>query len=367
MANHRAQAQFERARWRAVVLFPIWALQLLLTTSMMGLFAWRLGDTLKHYDERKSAGKVPRIELVWEATNVAMSFIAATCTLIEIVKYMTEALTPWTVLFTHIVKLTCASAILALDVVVYAQEKEYQSLVGIGLDVALFITAITLAIYAILTYRRLSAFDDYVRPANVKGYGFNDGEDADFSYSSRLSIRGSMDKRGALGSHRPSIGSLRSVKNEPVILNNVQRAPSYYSHERDTQFDEYVARRSSLGARPDFERRTSGDYRRDTPPGDLSPDSLVVTGVVPSRTRGASITREVSYTSDHVLVAVPEEEHEAPDEAARQDDRTTLLRSSRRNSDEQIMQLHPVLQEADVPEPKWQREGVMLDENSIYP
>ena len=73
----------------------------------------------------------------WEATNVAMSFVAATCTLIEIVKYMTEALTPWTVLFTHIVKLTCASAILALDVVVYAQEKEYQSLVGIGLDVAL--------------------------------------------------------------------------------------------------------------------------------------------------------------------------------------------------------------------------------------
>ncbi|KAG8409792.1 hypothetical protein J3458_018874 [Metarhizium acridum] len=296
-----------------------------------------------------------------------MSFVAATCTLIEIVKYMSEALTPWTVLFTHVVKLTCASAILALDVVVYAQEKEYQSLVGIGLDVALFITAITLAIYAILTYRRLSAFDDYVRPVNVKGYGFNDGEDADFSYTSRLSIRRSVDKRGPVGSHRPSIGSLRSAKNEPVMLNDMQRAPSYYySHERDTQFDEYVARRGSLGARSDFERRTSSDYRRDSPPGDVSPDSLVVTGTVPSRTRGASITREVSYTSDHVLVAVPEEDHEAPGEAARQSDRTTFLGGSLRNSDESIMQLRPVLQEVDVPEPKWRREQGS-DENTIYP
>lgn len=39
-------------------------------------------------------------------------------------------------LFTHIIKLTCALAILALDVVVYVQishEKHY-SLVGLGLD-----------------------------------------------------------------------------------------------------------------------------------------------------------------------------------------------------------------------------------------
>ncbi|EFY86503.1 hypothetical protein MAC_07446 [Metarhizium acridum CQMa 102] len=321
-----------------------------------------------------------------------MSFVAATCTLIEIVKYMSEALTPWTVLFTHVVKLTCASAILALDVV-FMRKRRNTSHLSVSAWTSLYctcrtvqapltlpaslprpsrliilcsITAITLAIYAILTYRRLSAFDDYVRPANVKGYGFNDGEDADFSYTSRLSILRSVDKRGPVGSHRPSIGSLRSAKNEPVMLNDMQRAPSYYSHERDTQFDEYVARRGSLGARSDFERRTSSDYRRDSPPGDVSPDSLVVTGTVPSRTRGASITREVSYTSDHVLVAVPEEDHEAPGEAARQSDRTTLLGGSLRNSDESIMQLRPVLQEVDVPEPKWRREQGS-DENTIYP
>lgn len=62
MANHRAQAQFERARWRAAILFPIWTLQLLLTMSMMGLFAWRLGDTLKHYDDREKDGNVPAVE-----------------------------------------------------------------------------------------------------------------------------------------------------------------------------------------------------------------------------------------------------------------------------------------------------------------
>lgn len=164
-----------------------------------------------------------------------------------------------------------------------------------------------------------------------------------------------MDKRGSVGSHRLSIGSIRSVSNEPVVLQTMQRTPSYYRHERDTQFDEYVARRSSLGARPDLERGTSGEYRRDSPPGDSSPDSLVVTGAVQSRARGASITRATSYTSDHVLVAVPEEEHEPLDESARQNDKTSLLGGSRRNSDENLMQAPPV-QEVDITEPKWRRE-----------
>ncbi|KAG6011633.1 hypothetical protein E4U54_007973 [Claviceps lovelessii] len=63
MGHHRAQAQFERAKWRRTILFPNWILQLLLTMSMMGLFAWRLGDTLKHYAARNQNGKAPAIEL----------------------------------------------------------------------------------------------------------------------------------------------------------------------------------------------------------------------------------------------------------------------------------------------------------------
>ncbi|TWU78226.1 hypothetical protein ED733_008016 [Metarhizium rileyi] len=282
----------------------------------MGLFSWRLGDGVKHRNERESTDETPTMEFVWEATNIVMSFVAATCTLVEIVKFTAEALTPWTMLFTHIIKLTCASAILALDAVVYAQRKESQSLIGMSLDLVLFITAIALAIYAVLAYRRLSVLDDYVRPANVKAYGFSDGEDQDFSsYSSRLGTRtSSMDnkhnKHSAVGPRRLSIGSMRSAKDEPVVLKALQQTPSYYSHERDTQFEEYVARRTS---------------------GERLPDSLAV---VQNRHQSTSVTRATSYTSDHVLVAVPEEEHEAPEEAARRnDDMISFLEHSLRSSE----------------------------------
>ena len=64
------------------------------------------------------------------------AFVAALGTFYEMAKYFAEALTPWTMLFTHIIKTTCAIAILALDAVVYAQRHDrHYSLVGLGLDV----------------------------------------------------------------------------------------------------------------------------------------------------------------------------------------------------------------------------------------
>ncbi|POR35562.1 Uncharacterized protein TPAR_04269 [Tolypocladium paradoxum] len=343
MANHRAVAQFDRAKWRLALLGPLWALQLLLATSMMGLFSWRLGDTVKHYDDREQEGKTPTIEFVWEATNIAMSFITALCTFFEIGKFVAESLTPWTMLFTHVVKLTCASAILALDVVIYVQRSEaHYSLVGLGMDVALIITSVALTIYAVLTYRRLSAYDDYARPVNVKGYGFNDGLDRDCSYSSRLSIRNSIDKRASIGSSRLSIGS---ASNEPVHLQTMERTPSLYSHQRDTQFDDYVARRSSWNNKADLERAGSREG---------SPETVVAAGAVQTRSRGPSIGRATSYTSDHVLVAVPEEEAEGLEGAVgpHETDREALLGRSRRNSEDGPA----VLQEVDVTEPRWHRE-----------
>ncbi|KAJ6441232.1 Centromere protein V [Purpureocillium lavendulum] len=368
MANHRAQAQFDRAKWRLLVLLPVWVLQLLLATAMMGLFSWRLGDTIKHYDERDGKGQTPTIEFAWEATNIAMSCIVALCTFFEIVRFVSESLTPWTMLFTHVIKLTCAAAILALDVVVYVQRSDaHYSLIGIGLDAALIITALGLAIYAVLTYRRLSAYDDYARPVNVKGYGFNDGLDRDFSYSSRLSV----DKRGSVASSRLSIGSMGNPftassyrgaaaaadDDEPVQLHTIERTPSFYSHERDTQFDDYVARRSSLGnstLKADVERALSAELER----GGGSPDAVIIgSGAVKTRSRGPSIGRATSYTSDHVLVAVPEEaetEHHATDRAA-------LLGLNRRDSDqersvERELDGPAVRQEVDITEPKWRRE-----------
>lgn len=56
MANQRAQAQFDRAGWRLALLGPLWALQLTLALSMMGLFSWSLGNTLKHYGGRRAEG-----------------------------------------------------------------------------------------------------------------------------------------------------------------------------------------------------------------------------------------------------------------------------------------------------------------------
>ncbi|KAG5982257.1 hypothetical protein E4U55_002148 [Claviceps digitariae] len=368
MVNHRAQAQFERAKWRRTILFPNWTLQLLLTVSMMGLFSWRLGDTLKHYAVRDQNGKAPGIEVAWEVTNVVMSFIAATCTLAEIVKYMGEALTPWTMLFTHVVKLTCASAICILDAVVYARRKEYQSLVSLGLDIGLFITSIALAIYAALTYRRLSHLDDYILPMNVKAYGFNDGDDRNPPYSGRLSVRNSIHRMVSMGS-RPT--STASVTNEPLglqTLQTTQRTLGYYSHERDTQFDEYLARRSSLSSlRVDLERGSSLEYRRGSfNNGVLSPtdasSSLVVPGGLQSRSRRASIARAVSYTSDHLLVAVPEEEAGAIDiieaGARHGHDEMSLERNDGRlSSDEHLVQAATAVQEVDMTGSDWQREG----------
>ncbi|UKZ49812.1 hypothetical protein TrVGV298_004065 [Trichoderma virens] len=307
MASHRAQAQFQRAKWRLLLLAPAWSVQLTLAFGLLGLFSWRLGDTVHHFEARDKAGKAPVIEYVWEATNIALSSVVAICTIFEIARYFAESLTPWTMLFTHVVKLACASAILALDVVIYVQRSDsHYSLIGLGMDAVLMFVAILLAIYAILAYRRLSKYDDYAHPVNVKPYGFNDGLDSDTAYSSfssRTGLRNSTDKRGSLGSERLSIGSLGRDLSSPTLAPPVEQRPRRYSHERDTQFEEYMV------------RKTSGGYKFDptssSPPSDsLLGDSLTAIGAVHSRSRGSSISQTMSYTSDHVLVSVPEEEGE---------------------------------------------------------
>lgn len=68
---------------------------------------------------------------------MALSFVASVCTFVEMAKFFGEALTPWTMLFTHVIKLTCSLAILSLDVVVYVQRHDrHYSMVGLGLDCA---------------------------------------------------------------------------------------------------------------------------------------------------------------------------------------------------------------------------------------
>ncbi|KAF7547622.1 hypothetical protein G7Z17_g7598 [Cylindrodendrum hubeiense] len=348
MGSHRKQAQFDRAKWRLMLLLPIWAIQLGLSLTMVGLFGWRLGDTMKTYDDEDKKGGLPVIEVVWEGTNVSLAFVASICTFVEIAKYFSESLTPWTMLFTHIIKLTCASAILALDVVVYVQRHDrHYSLIGLGLDCGFILTALILVIYTLRIYRRLSAYDDYAHPVNVKPFGFAD-EERDLSYQSNLGVRPSLEQRFSSASSRMS---LSSTKNEPVELNKIERTPSVYSHKRDTQFDAYVARRGSV------DRAVSGEFGWSGSPVDIQDElarrDSVNTGNVITRPRGTSMPRAPSWASDRGLVAVPEEEDEPIDkrdrEAEHKKAREALLGETPRES---IDGPH-VHQEVDMADAKW--------------
>ncbi|KAG5913237.1 hypothetical protein E4U42_001346 [Claviceps africana] len=358
MVNHRAQAQFERARWRRTILFPIWTLQLLLTVFMMGLFALWTGFTVKDFAARRHDGIAPAIDLAWQVANVVMSFVATTCTLVEIAKYIGETLTPRTMLIAHVIKLTCASAICILDAVVYARRRAYRFFVvlGLGLETILFITALALAMYAAVTYHRLSRSEDYVLPMNVRAYGFNDGDGDgdgdDVPYSGRRSVGDSIDRLVSRASRRMSTGS---VTNRPPGLQNSQtttesKTVGYYSHERDTQFDEYRARRNSLGSsRREPDRRSSVESRRESLNIGASSSSSSDPSPSPSRavTAAPQGRRAASYATEHLLGAVPEEE----------DGMSLRGGYGRLSSDEHLVHDAAAMREVDMTEPRWRREG----------
>lgn len=204
--------------------------------------------------------------------------------------------------------------------------------------------------YSVRRYRRLSAYDDYTHPVNVKPYGFNDDLERDTSYSQH-----SGDKRFSSASSRASIIS----KRESVEMGTVQRTPSVYSHKRDTQFDDYVARRGSVTK----ERIGSGDFSYAgaqgelQEPGSLTPITPTGATLSPNRPRGYSSSRAASWTSDRGLVAVPEEEDDTvagKESKAEKEkkDREALLGNTPRESVDGPL----VPQEVDLSEPRWQRE-----------
>ena len=64
-----------------------------------------------------------------------MPILSLALTVYEIVRRRSETLTPWTMLFTHIIKLTCAFGMLGLDIFVYIQKHDgHYSLIGLALD-----------------------------------------------------------------------------------------------------------------------------------------------------------------------------------------------------------------------------------------
>lgn len=46
------------------LLLPCWALQMLLMLAMIGVFSYRLSNTIQKYDDDEKEGKTPVVELV---------------------------------------------------------------------------------------------------------------------------------------------------------------------------------------------------------------------------------------------------------------------------------------------------------------
>ena len=74
----------------------------------------------------------------WEATNVGFNLIALILNILEIARKATERLTPFMMVCTHVIKLTLAFAVLALDIVAYLRQMDGPySTVGLSLDCGL--------------------------------------------------------------------------------------------------------------------------------------------------------------------------------------------------------------------------------------
>ncbi|PHH75902.1 hypothetical protein CDD80_1988 [Ophiocordyceps camponoti-rufipedis] len=133
------RAKFDRAKWRSNILLPLWALQLMFTTSTAGLFAWRLSEVAQRHGEaeRRRNGEAPDLELAWQIINIIFASATSACTFFEMARFVGEVLTPRVMVVTHTFKLASGIIILAFDVAVYVVRKDVRySLVGLGLDLA---------------------------------------------------------------------------------------------------------------------------------------------------------------------------------------------------------------------------------------
>jgi hypothetical protein len=162
MVYHRDQAHFDRAQWRKAVLVPFWFAQITLLLALMAIFAYRLAETIRTYEENDKRGTVPTVDVVWvahigriaaaswkpvtdngchdrwECANVGLSTVSLVLTTVEISKLVAETLTPFAMIFTHVLKVMCTLAILGLDIAVYIWRTDgHWSLTGLVLDCAL--------------------------------------------------------------------------------------------------------------------------------------------------------------------------------------------------------------------------------------
>ncbi|KXJ89456.1 hypothetical protein Micbo1qcDRAFT_235263 [Microdochium bolleyi] len=253
--NHRLNSHFTQAKWSSRILWPCWVTQSILLLVLMGLFSYRLSATLSEsHRDHKVQNAVPIVTLVWEAAHIGFALICFFVTLISIARFVAEALTPASMLWCNIVSLVLAVAILALDIFVHVNKADLRfSIIGLVFDSILLVSAVILCAYSIMTYRRISQYDDYHLPYNVQSYGYDNHETAyaptqpyDPTDPAAPSGRARSLSVLSAGSRRLSIGARRestsSVQMQPMP-DTTRRAS--YDHKRDTQFDDYRARRTS--------------------------------------------------------------------------------------------------------------------------
>ncbi len=61
------QLLFARAKWRLRLLIPCWTFQIAVLLCLMGIFAYRVAETVEHYDEENKRGQIPMVEIVYVA------------------------------------------------------------------------------------------------------------------------------------------------------------------------------------------------------------------------------------------------------------------------------------------------------------
>ncbi|KAI1385404.1 uncharacterized protein F4822DRAFT_343369 [Hypoxylon trugodes] len=309
--THRDNAQFGRARWRKTLLLPCWIAQIVLLLGVMGLFSYRLSATTREWKAAEDKSQAPTVEFVWESINIGFSLISLIVTFVSIARFIAEVMTPLPLLFGNILNLVLSSAVLALDIVVYVQYSDRQySLTGIAMDCALMFFTIIPTIYAVIIYRRLLSYDDYHLPGNVKPYGYSTADEPeDTAYRSswlQPPVPYDPTNPSATATRPRSLSASRRIS---LTLNSRAASPqptpppepvlerrASYDHKRDTQFDDYVRRRSSVLSKDDVDRVLGVEFGWED--NQNQRESVISAGMVSSavpRPRSDSLnTRQVS-------------------------------------------------------------------------
>ena len=56
---------YQRANWQLKFLVPAWFIQMLSLLGLMGIFAYRVAETVEHYADEEKNGQIPMVEIVY--------------------------------------------------------------------------------------------------------------------------------------------------------------------------------------------------------------------------------------------------------------------------------------------------------------